>query len=145
MEGMPTIPGKDPKIMNGVEIAIAKKRQMLNELLQHGDPFTDRFICSLGQIYCIAKELVETEKIPRYALRPGINGSKIFKYGPCEVGKDFSVIKPVMEKLKESVEKFRIGFGLWENTYSFKDYDELIQTIIQCLLDKTKELKQCQK
>jgi Cdc6-like AAA superfamily ATPase len=145
MEGMPTIPGKDPEIMNSGEIAIAKRREKLNELLQHGDPFTDRFICTLGQIACIAKEIVETESIPRYALKKGINGSNIFAYGPCEFGKDFTVIKPVMEKLKESVEKFRIGFGLWENTYSFKDYDELIQTIIQCLLDKTKELKQCQK
>lgn len=141
MEGMPTIPGKDPEIMSSGEIAVAKRREKLNELLQHGDPFTDRFICSFGQISCIAKEIVETEKIPMYALGPGINGSKILKYGPCEVGKDFSVIKPVMGKLKESVEKFRIGFGMWEHTYSFKDYDELIQTTIKCLLDKTKELK----
>ena len=142
MEGMPTIPGRDPEIMTGGEIAVAKRREKLNELLQHGDPFTDRFICSLCQIFCIAKEIVETEKIPRYALGPGISGSKILKYGPFEVGNDFSVIKPVMGKLKESVEKFRIGFGMWEDTYSFKDYDELIQTIIQCLLDKTKEIKQ---
>lgn len=141
MEGMPTTPGKDPEIMGSGEVAITKRREKLNELLQHGDPFTDRFICSIGQIYCIAKELVETEKIPRYVLGPGINGSKIFKYGPCEIGKDFSVIKPVMEKLKESVEKFRIGFDMWEFSYSFKDYTELIYTIIQCLIDKTKELK----
>ena len=145
MEGMPTIPGKDPEIMSGGEIAIAKRRQMLNELLQHGDPFTDRFICSFENIACIANEIVGTERIPKYALKKGISGSKILAYGPIALGKDLSAIKPAIEKLKEKVEKFRIGYGLWEYTYSFEDYDEMIQTIIQCLLDKTKELKQCQK
>ena len=142
MEGMPTIPGKDPEIMSSCEIAIAKRREKLNELLQHGDPFTDRFICSLGQIFCIAKEIVVTENIPRYTLGPGISGSKILKYGPCEVGNDFSVIKPVMEKLKESVEKFRIGFGLWENTYSFENYDQMVKEILTVLLDKPKQINE---
>lgn len=36
MEGMPTIPGKDPEIMTPGEIAIAKRREKLNDLLQHG-------------------------------------------------------------------------------------------------------------
>lgn len=145
MEGMPTIPGKDPEIMNSGEIAVAKRREKLNELLKHGDPFTGRFICRFASIASIAKEIVETERIPKYALMNGISGSKILAYGPSGIGEDFSIIKPIVERLKESVEKFRIGFGLWEFSYSFKDYDELIQTIIQCLLDKTKELKQCQK
>lgn len=68
MEGMPTIPGKDPEIMSSAEVAIAKRREKLNELLQHGDPFTGRLICSFGQIACIAKQIIETEKIPKYAL-----------------------------------------------------------------------------
>lgn len=140
MKGMPTIPGKDPEIMSGCEIAIVKRREKLNELLQHGDPFTDRFICSLGQIFCITKEIVETEKIPRYVLGSGINGSKIFKYGPCEFGKDFSVIKPVMEKLKESVEKFRIGFSMWEHSYSFENYDQMVKEILNVLFDKPKQI-----
>lgn len=36
------MPGKDPEIMSGAEIAIAKRRQMLNALLEKGDPFTNR-------------------------------------------------------------------------------------------------------
>lgn len=140
MEGMPTIPGQDPEIMTSGEIAVAKRREKLNELLQHGDPFTDRIICSLGEIACIAKEIVETEKLPRYALGPGINGSKIFKYGPSPIGKDFSSIKPVMDKLKEWMEKFRIGYGLWEHTYSFEDYDQMINEILSVLLDKPKQV-----
>ena len=68
MEDMPTIPGQDPEIMTSAEIAVAKRRKKLNELLQHGDPFTGRFICSLGEIACIAKEIVETERMPRYSL-----------------------------------------------------------------------------
>ncbi len=34
MEGIPTIPGKDPEIMSSGEIAIAKRREKLNELFQ---------------------------------------------------------------------------------------------------------------
>ena len=142
MEGMPTIPGKDPEIMTSGEIAIAKRREKLNELLQHGDPFTDRLICSFVQIACIAKEIVETEKIPRYGLGPGINGSKIFKYGPSEFGNDFSCIKPIMDKLNEQMEKFRIGYGLWEYTYSFDNYEQLVKEILSVLLDKPKQIKE---
>lgn len=142
MEGMPTIPGKDPEIMNSAEIAIAKRREKLNDLLQHGDPFTGRFICSFGDIACIAKEIVETEKVPRYALGPGINGSKIFKYGPSPMGKDFSSIKPVRDKLKEWMEKFRIGYDLWMDTYSFENYDQMVKEILSVLLDKPKQLKE---
>lgn len=140
MKGMPTIPGKDPEIMSGGEIAIVKRREKLNELLQHGDPFTGRFICSFVQIACIAKEIVETEKIPRYALGPGINGSKIFKYGPSEFGNDFSYIKPIMDKLNEQMEKFRIGYDLWEHTYSFDNYEQLVKEILIVLLDKPKQI-----
>ena len=140
MEGMPTIPGKDPEIMSPVEIAIAKRREKLNDLLQHGDPFTGRFICSFVQIACIAKEIVETEKIPRYALGPGINGSKIFKYGPSEFGKDFSCIKPIKDKLNEQMEKFRIGYGMWEHTFSFENYEQLVKEILSVLLDKPKQI-----
>lgn len=140
MEGMPTIPGKDPEIMSSSEIAIAKRREKLNDLLQHGDPFTGRFICSFVQIACIAKEIVETEKIPRYGLGPGINGSKIIKYGLSEFGKDFSCIKPIRDKLNEQMEKFRIGYGLWKYTYSFESYDQMIEEILNVLLDKPKEI-----
>jgi hypothetical protein len=140
MEGMPTIPGKDPQIMTSGEIAIAKRREKLNDLLQHGDPFTDRLICSFFQIACIAKEIVETEKIPRYGLGPGINGSKIFEYGPSEFGKDFSCIKPIRDKLNEQMEKFRIGYGLWEYTYSFDNYEQLVKEILSVLLDKSKQV-----
>lgn len=142
MEGMPTIPGRDPEIMTVGEIAIAKRRQKLNELLKHGDPFTGRFICRFAQIASIAKEIVETERIPKYALMDGISGSKILAYGPSGIGEDFSIIKPIVERLKESVEKFRIGYDLWEFSYSFEDYDEMIRTIIEVLLDKKKEIKQ---
>lgn len=140
MEGMPTIPGKDPEIMTPGEIAIAKRREKLNELLQHGDPFTGRFICSLGEIACIAKEIVETERIPRYALGPGISGSKILKYGPSEFGKDFSCIKPIKDKLNERMEKFRIGYGMWEHAYSFEDYDQMVKEILSVLLDQPKQV-----
>ena len=145
MEGMPTIPGKDPEIMSYGEIAVAKRREKLNELSKHGDPFTGRFICSLGQIASIAKEIVETERIPNYSLMDGIRGSKILAYGPSGIGEDFSIIKPIAEKLKESVEKFRIGFDIWKFSYSFKDYDEMTRTILEVLLDKKKEITQCQK
>ena len=145
MEGMPTIPGKDPEIMTFGEIAIAKRRQKLNELLKHGDPFTGRFICSFATISSIAKEIVETERIPKYALMDGISGSKILAYGPSGIGEDFSIIKPIVERLKESVEKFRIGYDIWEFSYSFEDYDEMIRTIVEILLDNKKEITQCQK
>ena len=140
MKGIPTIPGKDPVIMDNAEIAIAKRREKLNELLEHGDPFTDRFICSFGQIACIAKEILETEKIPRHALKKGINGSNIFAYGPCEIGVDFSVIRPIRDKLNERMEKYRIGFGLWKYTFSFENYEQMVKEIIEVLLDKPKEL-----
>lgn len=140
MEGMPTIPGKDPEIMSSAEIAIAKRREKLNDLLQHGDPFTDRLICSFGQIACIAKEIIETENIPKYELGPGINGSKIFKYGPFEFGKNFSCIKPIRDKLNEQMEKFRIGYGVWEHTFSFENYEQLVKEILSVLLDKPKQI-----
>ncbi len=140
MEGMPTIPGQDPEIMTSGEIAIAKRREKLNEHLQHGDPFTGRFICSLGEIACIAKEIVETERIPQYSLMPGINGSKILRYGPSEFGKDFSCIKPIRDKLNEKMEKFRIGYGMWEYTYSFENYDQMVEEILSVLLENPKEI-----
>lgn len=139
MEGMPTIPEKDPEIMSSAEIAIAKRREKLYELLQHGDPFTGRLICSFVQIACIAKEIIETKRVPRYALGLGINGSKIFKYGPIEFGKDFSCIKPIRDKLNEQMEKFRIGYSLWEYTYSFENYEQLVKEILGVLLDKPKQ------
>lgn len=142
MEGMPTIPGKDPEIMDSSEIAIAKRREKLNELLKNGDPFTGRFICSFENIACIANEIVGTERIPKYALQKGISGSKILAYGPIALGKDLSAIKPAIEKLKEKVEKFRIGYSLWEFTYSFEDYDEMIRTILEVLLDNKNEIEQ---
>ena len=145
MEGMPTIPGKDPEIMTPGEIAIAKRREKLNDLLQHGDPFTNRFICSIGEIACITKEIVETERIPRYSLGPGISGSKIFRYGPSEFGKDFSCIKPIRDKLNERMEKFRIGYGMWEHTYSFESYDQMVKEILSVLLDKPKEIEEAEK
>lgn len=140
MEGVPTIPGKDPEIMSSGEIAIAKRREKLNDLLQHGDPFTGRFICSFVQIACIAKEIVETERIPRYGLGPVIGGSKILKYGPSEFGNDFSCIRPIRDKLNERMEKFRIGYGMWEHTYSFESYDQMLKEILNVLLDKPKEI-----
>lgn len=140
MEGMPTIPGKDPEIMSSAEVAIAKRREKLNELLQHGDPFTGRLICSFGQIACIVKQIIETEKIPKYALGPGINGSKIFKYGPFEFGQDFSCIKPIKDKLNEQMEKFRIGYGMWEHTYSFENYEQMVKEILSVLLDKPRQI-----
>lgn len=140
MQGMPTTPGKDPEIMSGAEIAIAKRRQRLNALLEKGDPFTNRFICSFPQIACIAKEIVETENLPRYALGNGINGSKIFKYGPSEIGQDFSAIKPIRDKLNKRMEKYRIGYDVWEFTYSFESYDEMVKEILHVLMDKPKEI-----
>lgn len=142
IEGMPTIPGKDPEIMSSAEIAIVKRRERLNDLLQHGDPFTGRFICSFGQIACIAKEIVETKKIPKYILGPGINGSKRFKYGPFEFGHDFSCINPIRDKLNERMEKFRIGYDMWEHTYSFENYEQLVKEILSVLFDKPKQIKE---
>lgn len=140
MKGMPTIPGKDPEIMDWGEIAVVKRREKLNELLEHGDPFTGRFLCEFFQIASIAKEIVETERFPRYALCEGINGSKIMRNGPTLPLGDMSIIKPKIEQLKQKLGPYKIGYSLWENTYSFKDYDEMLMKILEVLLDKPKEL-----
>lgn len=32
-----------------------------------------------------------------------------------------------LKKLNERMEKFRIGYGVWEHTYSFEDYEQLVK------------------
>lgn len=140
MKGMPTIPGKDLEIMDSAEVAIAKRRQRLNGLLQHGDPFTGRLICQFGEIACIIKEINETSRIPQYGLKKGIHDCKIFAYGPSPMGKDFSSVKPILDKVRAGLEKYRIGYDMWEFCYSFKDYDELVELIVKLGLKQPDQL-----
>lgn len=38
------------------------------------------------------------------------------------------------------MEKFRIGYDLWEHTYSFENYDQMVKEILSVLLDKPKQI-----
>ena len=121
-------------IMSLGEIAIAKRRFMLEDLKKKGDPFTGRFICDINTIAHFAKQIVEKDyRIDLHpSLMEGVGKSFILMFPPpfCE---DLSLIDPIKEKLKERMEKYRIGESLWMNTYSFKDFEEMIHEILEVL------------
>ena len=44
-------------------------------------------------------------------------------------------MKSITEPLKERLEKYRIGFSLWEHTYSFADLKEMLTVVLEVLLN----------
>ena len=82
---MQQITEETTRVMTDVEVALHKRKQRLDGLLQHGDPFTGRFLCDLRTVACFAKDLVEHNgKVTiNTATKEGIHGSRILSYGPA--------------------------------------------------------------
>lgn len=133
---MQQITEETTRVMTDVEVALHKRKQRLDGLLQHGDPFTGRFLCDLRTVACFAKDLVEHNgKVTiSTATKEGIHGSRILSYGP-DWKEDLSLVKPITELLKERLEKYRIGFSLWEHTYSFENLKEMLAVVLEVLLN----------
>lgn len=132
---------KEPRIMDSAEIAIAKRGALLSKVKELGDPFTGRFLCDFQTIAHFAKKIIETDgRMSRPWIKNGISGSKILG-NPLPWREDFSIIQPIRETLKEKVERYRIGESMWEFTYSFESFDEMIKNVLEVLVEY-KEMKQ---
>lgn len=132
---------KEPRIMDSAEIAIAKRGALLSKVKELGDPFTGRFLCDFQTIAHFAKKIIETDgHMSKPWIKNGISGSKIIG-NPLPWSEDFSIIQPIRETLKEKVERYRIGESMWEFTYSFESFDEMIKNVLEVLVEY-KEMKQ---
>ena len=136
MNGMPTT-DKDPIIMNPCEIALAKRRFIIEDIKKDGDPFTGRFLCDLRTIAYFCKKIVETDGRINMSpcLKEGVAGSRIL-YDNIPFSENLSIIEPVREKLKQRVERYRIGKGLYEHTYSFASFEEMIREVLEVLFSE---------
>lgn len=142
MNGMPTT-DKDPIIMNHGEIAVAKRRVLLENIKNETgvDPFEGRFLCDLRTIAYFCKKIVETGSRINMnpCLREGVAGSRVL-YENIPFSEDLSIIEPVREKLKQRVERYRIGISLWKNSYSFESFEEMIREIFEVLFSEPSKM-----
>lgn len=61
--GYAQIPGDAgaAEVMDSAEVAMAKRRQKIAEILEHGDPFSGRFLVNFRDIVFHAKKLLSGE------------------------------------------------------------------------------------
>ena len=129
MAGMPTTEDS-PVIMTPSEICVVKRQRKLEELLEHGDPFTGRFIMDFRDIAYYTKKMLSGEKIRLHpATADGIHGSKrLATFTPFNA--DLSMPDILREKLRTHFEHWRINFSIWAETYSFENFAEMIKEIL---------------
>lgn len=136
MNGMTTT-NKDPIILSPGEIAIYKRNLKFNECEKHkGDLFSNRFICEFNQIMHFVKEIIKTDgKVSLYPYtKKGIGNSNILDFST--LGEDFSEVIPLKDDARKYFENYRIGYSLWENTYSFENAKEMILECVKFLIEK---------
>lgn len=142
MNGMPTT-DKDPIIMNPGEIAVAKRRVLIENIKNETgvDPLKGRFLCDLRTIAYFCKKIVEPGSRINMnpGLKEGVAGSRIL-YENIPFNEDLSIIEPVREKLKQRVERYRIGISLWENSYSFESFEEMIREVLEVLFSEPSKM-----
>lgn len=116
--------------------ALVIKHRELSKVKLHGDKFSGRFLCQFFDIACFAKKLLIGENIIMYpSLKKGVSDSFILTHPVYYMGEDMSIVTPIVEKLREAFEPFRIGESLWEFTYSFEDFKEMIFKVFEVVND----------
>ena len=121
------------------EIAIVNRHKLSSLVMFEldRDPFNGRFICGLDDIAYFVSELYQGRNVNLHPfLKNGFNNSKILDYGTfCTHNYDYSKIKQFNSKIKEKFEKYRIGKSIWEQTYSFESFEQMVHEAISLAVD----------